>query len=138
MISVNNIYHNNTCDDAMIPLSIWLMVNAIGTMVYTVVMIVSVVALIVDHCRNRDEEQCDITYFSVLFFSLIGTIAFTMFLVVWHIAGMVTLFRDSFDCFEENKPLWLMVMFSILFQWISMFIVWYCVYMEKEIRRGSE
>lgn len=119
---------NITCDGSMMPLPIWLNVNAAVTMAFCTIIIIFIIALLVSVFKLMENDSDDemvvgiIASFMLIFYVTI--VIFTFFLLAWNIVGAVSLFRDSMDCLNQAKPLWAMVLACLIFQWISMFTNW--------------
>lgn len=46
----------------------------------------------------------------------------SIFSTIWHIIGAVTLFRDSMECLETDRPLWIIMLVCLILYWNSLII----------------
>lgn len=97
-----------TCDaNALVRLPTWLNVNGAVTLGCCIIAVgLYIVA---------------ITFRSALFAFLMYTVSGLNwgFMIAWNIVGAISLFRDSMACKDTNRPIFIMVVISLAFQWLA-------------------
>lgn len=97
---------DTTCDGSMMPLPTWLNVYGGVSLSMVILLIVSLVMLFMEHA-------------SAMIGYIVLTILYQLFTLAWNVTGAVALFRDSMDCKEEAKSLWVMTLIVLIFQWLG-------------------
>jgi len=113
---------NSTCDnkpDDIIKLSTWLFVNA-GTITCVVMFYIMFLILFI----NKKQYKFVIMTLIIFVFNC-------LFTVIWNILGGVELFKNSPDCRTQSEPLWIMVLISLICQWVGLLLV--CVVRKCQI-----
>ncbi|QKF94510.1 hypothetical protein QKU48_gp1052 [Fadolivirus algeromassiliense] len=89
-------------------LSTWLFVNS-GTALGTTTIYIILLLLFL----NREQYKYLIIFLIIYVFNWI-------FVVSWNVVGAIELFKDSIDCRNQAESLWVMVLVSLIFQWIGL------------------
>ena len=105
---------NTSCDTAdgnIVRLSTWLFVNS-GTALATA--FIYIFLLLMFFCKEQ---------YKYLIFCLIVYVLNWFFVIIWNVLGAVELFKDSFSCKDQAGNLWIMVLISLIFQWVGIFLI---------------
>jgi hypothetical protein len=101
-------HRNEPCyANSLMPLDTWLYVNASVELASIGLIVVFYVLLIVT--KNQ--------MWAIPLVILV--ILNTCYLIAWNVIGAVSLFRDSSACRQAVKPIWVMMLVSLIFQWIT-------------------
>jgi hypothetical protein len=104
-----NIY--SSCDDNsddLIKLSNWLFINA-GVSICVIIMYTLFLILFI---KNKQ--------YKFIIMTLITFISNCVFVVIWNIIGSIELFKNSSDCKTKSESLWIIVLISLMFQWLGL------------------
>lgn len=102
-------HRHESCDDgAVMSLSVWLIVYGSVTLAITFFSLILVGLGILMESKGA---------FLVIF---ITTILSSLWIIAWNIVGAVSLFRDSMDCLDDAKPVWIMTLVVLILQWLSL------------------
>lgn len=88
-------------------LSTWLFVNS-GTALSTTIIYIILLSLFF-----KNEQYKYLIIFLVVY------VLNWIFAIFWNVIGAIELFKDSTDCKNKAESLWVMVLVSLIFQWIG-------------------
>lgn len=114
---------NLSCDGTMMPLPIWLVVNA---SVCGFVLLITFTTIFF-----KDWE-----FGSTVLINTLATSGF--FILAWNVVGAVALFRDSKDCKEEATNIWILVLAILIIQWVVMFVTFCGGWTVKRVHNKEE
>ena len=107
IIGANNI--NTDCDGKdIIRLSTWLFVNS-------TIALISIILYILLLILFFYKEQYKILVITV-FIYIINCI----FVIIWNIIGCIELFKHATECKSQAENLWIIVLVSLIFQWMNL------------------
>ena len=100
---------NTDCDGEFIKLSTWLITNGVFN-------ISSIIILsLLSYLFFKKEKFC---YIVILFIFYVFIWIFTL---VWNILGSIELFEYAEECRLTARSLWIMVLVSLIAQWVGLF-----------------
>ena len=102
-----------SCDNgAVVELSTWLYVNASVGLFSCLLLLITLILVLT---LRGFGSLISLPYICVLILN-------SFFLISWNIIGAVSVFRDSMDCKHEAKPIFIMVIIALAFQWFSLLV----------------
>ena len=106
IVAYNTGLKTNPCDNFIVPLPLWLIVNSAINLLY---LLIGTLFLVCFYFKER------LSYF-IIFITV--SLCETVFLIFWNIIGTTALFQDS-DCKEKETYLWNLILLNLVCQWIS-------------------